>query len=88
MNKEKYNNSRSGFLKNLSVAFVSIFGFGIAGLSFHKLQRFLGASFKSISVSEANNHISNIHFSGMKQIKPESAPKSQQTIDRLKTNEI
>ena len=86
MSKEN-NNSRSRFLKNLTMAFVSIFGVGIAGLSFQKLQQFVENRFKSISVNEANNHISKMHFPGIKQIKPESPPKFQKTLDRIQTNE-
>lgn len=87
MNKEN-NNSRSTFLKKLTVAFVSVFGLGLAAFTFQKLQQFIRPGFKSLSKSEANNHISKIHFSGVKKIKPELPPKFQQTSDRLQTNEI
>ena len=87
MDKEN-KNSRSTFLKKLSVAFVSAFGLGIAAFSFQKLQQLFRPGYKSISVREANNHISKIHLSGVKQIKPESPPKLQKTSDRLQTNEI
>lgn len=87
MNKEN-NNSRSTFIKKLTVAFVSVFGLGIAAFSLQKLQEFIKPGFKSLSISEANNQISKMHFAGVKKIKPESPPKFQQTSDRLQTNKI
>lgn len=87
MNKET-NNSRSTFLKKLTVAFVSVFGLGIAAFSFQKLQGFIKPGFKSLSKTEANTRISKLHFSGVKKIKPELPPKFQQTSNRLQTNEI
>jgi hypothetical protein len=88
MNKENNYTSRSGFLKNLSLALVSVFGFGAAGFKFLKSELFLHNRFKFLSVSEANKHINNIHSSGTKQIKPESPPKIKHTSDREQTNEI
>ncbi len=88
MNKENNNSSRGSFIKNLSVAFVSLFGLGLVGFSFQKLQRSLRNRFSTISVSEANNHIAKIHSTGVKQLKPELPPKFKQTSDRLQTNEI
>lgn len=87
MDKEN-KKSRSTFLKKLSLAFVSLFGLGLASFSFQKLQRFFRPGFKSIPISEANNHISKLHFSGVKKVKPEPPPKFKQTSGRLQTNEI
>ena len=83
MNKEN-NSSRGNFLKNLSIAAVSIFGIGLTGLSFQKFQQFLQGNSKSISVSEANKLIAEMKHSGTNKIKPEPAPQ----IDRLHSNEI
>jgi hypothetical protein len=88
MNTENNNNSRSSFLKNLAITIVSVFGLGMIGSGFQKLQRFLGFNVKSISVSEANNYIANMHSPDVKPIKPKSPPKIQETSDRLLTNEI
>ncbi|NOQ28275.1 MAG: hypothetical protein GQ564_23170 [Bacteroidales bacterium] len=82
------NNSRSTFLKKLTMAFVSVFGLGLATFSFQKLQGFIKPGFKSLSKTEANTHISKLHFSEVMKIKPESPPKFQQTSERLQTNEI
>ena len=74
MSVENNKNSRSSFIKSLSLAFVSILGIGITGLNFGKLQQSIGNRFKSISTKEANKLIANMNSPEAKKIKPMSPP--------------
>ncbi len=83
MDKENKYHSRTGFLKKFPLALAAVFGIGLTGFNFQKIQQFLGNSFKTLSGSEANHHIRKMAASETNQIKPEPPPKIQQTSDGL-----
>lgn len=74
MNKEINDYSRGNFLKQLSLALVSVFSFGIIGLSFSKKQLTVRNRFKFISTGEANGQIKKDLFIREDYIKPEPPP--------------
>ena len=78
MDRVNINNSRITFLKKISLAFVSVFGLGIAGFKFQKLLMDSGRGFKTLSEKEANEIIRNLNSPKPMQLKPEPPPYEQQ----------
>jgi len=83
MQKENNYNSRTVFLKKVSLAFISFLGLGLVGFNFQKLRMFSEKSFNKVSDKEANDIIRNMPSSKLKQLKPELPPNMQQTSDGL-----
>ena len=78
MIKENQSGSRSAFIKKASLALVSVFGVGIVGLSFQKLNPFSDKGIDALSKKEANEIIKNMKSSNVKKIKPEAPPQREQ----------
>lgn len=75
----KNNNSRSAFLKAITLGFVTV-GLGLTRFSKKKRPLAYVDNFKTISEEDTNNLIRKIHLQNSKQLKPEPPPKNNETI--------
>lgn len=72
--KEKNMNTRAAFLKKMSLALVSVVGFGLAGINFQKFRKNLGFNIKTLSNHEANELIRNMPSTEPQRLKPKPPP--------------
>ena len=74
MKKENSPNSRTAFLRKISLGFVSVIGLSLAGINIQKLQISSEKKNKTISDKQANDIIKNMHSPHPKQLRPEPPP--------------
>jgi len=72
----EYINTRSAFLKKVSLGIVSVLGLGFVGFNFLKHQPISAINFETLSVKEANEIIKNRLSMKEKQLKPKPPPKT------------
>jgi len=82
MYKEKNMNTRAAFLKKVSLAFVSVAGLGLAGISFQKFRKSLGFNIKTLSDKEANELIRNMPSAETRRLNPKPPPALRNASER------